>query len=122
VLSDEEKAKGFIRPVRDSYIHVGVKPKYPLRDLTAEEQERHAVWNYVKYEKYLDDDLPVVGRFWTQPQLNLGCQTATKMTTSIAETYARDPKFYGSTYCVHCQKHLPVNEFIWEGTNEVLGS
>lgn len=34
VLSDNERKKGFVRPVRDSYIHVGVKPKHPLRDLT----------------------------------------------------------------------------------------
>jgi hypothetical protein len=73
VLSDEEKAKGFIRPVRRTYIH---------RE----------------------------------------CGTTTTMSLSIAETYARDPKFYGATYCVCCQKHLPVEEFDWDGTNEKVGS
>lgn len=73
VLSDEEKAKGFIRPVRDSYVHKT-------------------------------------------------CGTLTKMHQSIAETYARDPKFYGATFCVGCGTHLPVSEFVWDGTNEDVGS
>lgn len=65
VLSDEERAKGFIRPVRRTYFHVK-------------------------------------------------CGTATTMAQAIAETYARNPKFYGATYCVFCQKHLSVDEFTWE--------
>lgn len=73
VLSDEEKAKGFVRPVNQSYIHDT-------------------------------------------------CGTETKMGLSIAETYARNPKFYGSTYCCRCRKHLPVSEFKWKGTNSVVGS
>lgn len=73
VLSDEEKAKGYVRPVRDSYIHDA-------------------------------------------------CGGLTKMHPSIAETYARDPNFYGYTYCVHCLKHLPVSEFKWDGTKLTVGS
>lgn len=73
ILSDEERAKGFIRPVRESYLHKA-------------------------------------------------CGTVTKMGLAIAETYARDPKFYGATYCCHCQKHLSVDEFVWEGTDETVGS
>ncbi len=73
VLSKEERAKGFVRPVRHSYVHKT-------------------------------------------------CNTITTMSQGIAETYARDPKFYGGTYCVHCQMHRPVGEFKWEGTEEVLGS
>lgn len=46
VLSDEERAAGFVRPVRDTYRH-------------------------------------------------LVCGTTTTMARSIAETYARDPHFYG---------------------------
>lgn len=72
VLSDEEKAKGFVRPVRQTYIHDT-------------------------------------------------CGTATKMHISIAETYARDPNFYGATYCMGCGTHLPVSEFKWED-GEILGS
>jgi hypothetical protein len=73
VLSDEERSKGFVRPVRQSYIH------------------------------------------------NV-CGSETKMGLAIAETYARDPHFYGYTYCCMCMKHLPVGEFKWSGTNEIVGS
>ena len=49
------------------------------------------------------------------------CGTPTTMSRSIAETYAKDPKFYGSTYCCYCRMHLVVSEFKWEdGT--VVGS
>lgn len=64
VLPEEERAKGFVRPLRDAY--------------------RHKV-----------------------------CSTITTMNRHIAETYAREPKFYGSTYCIKCQKHRPVGEFTW---------
>ena len=76
VLSDEELAKGFVRPVRTTYTH-------------------------------------------------LVCGTETTMNRTIAETYARDPKFYGATYCVHCGMHKPVGEngeFVWTGTNEKVGT
>lgn len=73
VLPPEEIAKGFVRPVRDSYVHKT-------------------------------------------------CGVLTRMPQAIAETYARNPKFYGSTYCCGCRKHLPVSEFLWDKTNEVVGS
>lgn len=76
VLSEEERAKGFVRPYRDSYVH-------------------------------------------------LACGTVTVMGQALSETYARDPHFYGATYCVHCRKHLPVGpngEFVWSGTNEKVGA
>lgn len=41
------------------------------------------------------------------------CGSLTTMSSEIAETYARDPHFYGSTYCVGCRMHLPVGEFWW---------
>lgn len=75
VLSDEEREKGFVRPVRTSYVH-------------------------------------------------LKCGVVTTMSRAIAETYARDPKFYGSTYCVHCRNHRPVGpdgEFVWDGTDIKVG-
>jgi hypothetical protein len=124
VLSAEERAKGFIRPVRRSYIHRGKLPPSNLRDLTDEEKERQSAYNYVKYEEYGEDKAPAVGRYWTQAQLDSvkGCDGLTTMSAPIAETYARDPKFYGATFCAHCGKHLPVDEFVWEGTNEQLGS
>lgn len=73
ILSNEEIAKGFIRPVRLRYIH-------------------------------------------------LTCGAETTMSQKIAETYARKPTFYGSTYCIRCKKHLPVADFKWSNTDEEVGS
>jgi hypothetical protein len=73
VLSAEERAKGFVRPVRRSYVH----------------------------EK---------------------CGADTTMGLALAETYAREPKFYGATYCCGCSAHFPVREFVWGGTTEKVGS
>jgi hypothetical protein len=67
VLSDDERARGFVRPVRESYVH---------------------------------DE----------------CGGVTTMKRAIAETYAREPMFYGATYCTVCRKHRPVGpegEFRW---------
>ncbi len=126
VLSEEERAKGFVRPLRHAYRHVGPPgPKYPLRDLTDEEQARHAEQGYVKYEKYPDSELPVVGCFWTQERLDKAgkeCGCVTIMAPEIAETYARSPQFYGATYCMKCQMHLPVSEFVWEPDGAAVGS
>ena len=78
VLSEEERAKGFVRPVRQKYVHRACSS---------------------------GKDYPV-----------------TKMGRELAETWARNPKFYGGTYCVHCRMHRPVAEFVWRDTDEVLGS
>lgn len=126
VLSEEERAKGFVRPLRRSYRHVGPPgPKYPLRDLTGEEKERWAGTGYVKYEAYPESAAPALGELWTQERLDKvakGCGTVTIMAPAIAETYARDPKFYGATYCMGCQMHLPVAEFVWDDDGSVVGS
>lgn len=45
------------------------------------------------------------------------CGSVTTMGGAIAETYARNPKFYGATYCCHCRMHLPVSEFRWVETD-----
>lgn len=80
VLSPEDRAKGFIRPLRSSYIHMG--PKDGPR----------------------------------------ACETMTTMNSqAIVETYARDPKFYGSTWCCQCRRHISVSEFRWLD-GEVVGS
>lgn len=89
VLAEEERAKGFVRPVRRNYIHTGTNPKM------------HG---------------PVLIKADTD-----GCGALTKQSRDIAETYARDPTFYSSTYCISCRKHFPVSQFRWEdGT--VVGS
>lgn len=76
VLSEEERAKGLVRPVRRSYLH----------------------------QK---------------------CGTVTTMGQSLAETYARDPRFYSGTFCCGCGAHFPVGpdgEFVWADTNEKVGT
>jgi len=90
VLSEDERKRGFVRPVRRAYVH----------------------W-------YMADGSPVPREPWVS-RIE-GCGTQTRMAQDIAETYARDPKFYGSTYCVRCGQHLPVSEFIWED-GSVVGS
>ncbi len=125
VLSAEERAQGFVRPVRLEYVHVGIRPKYPTRPLTDAERETYKGSNYVAYEKYPESESPLVGRMWTQKQLDSGCNDKTRMNRAIAETYARDPKFYGGTYCSHCGTHFRVGEhgeFVWLGTDERVGT
>ena len=122
VLSEEERSKGFIRPFRDSYRHVGKRPKFPLRELTDEEKE-HFGSEYTMFEVYPAEMAPKTGRYWTQKQLEqTGCGTVTKMGRELSETYAVNPKFYGSTYCVGCKMHRPVDEFVWDADNQVVGS
>jgi hypothetical protein len=69
VLSEEERAKGFKRPLFRAYIH-------------------------------------------HDPE----CGAVTTMGVALCETYAREPSFYGATYCCRCQMHRPVGrhgEFTW---------
>lgn len=73
VLTKMERAKGFVRPLRNSYVHKT-------------------------------------------------CGVVTKMAASLAETYARDPKFYDGTFCVKCKDHFPISEFLWDKTQETVGS
>lgn len=114
VLSGDELAKGFVRPFRDVYRHVGDLPKHPLRDLDEQQQVLTEGLGYVKYEEYPDSERPSIGRYWTQADLDKkACNTTTTMGRELSATYARNPHFYGSTYCVHCSKHLPVREFVW---------
>jgi hypothetical protein len=47
------------------------------------------------------------------------------MPKQIAETYAANPSYYGSTFCCGCGKYLPVGrdgEFVWDGTNDRVGT
>lgn len=50
------------------------------------------------------------------------CGTLTTMPQAIAETYARQPGHYGSTFCVRCRAYLPVGpdgEFVWDDGSKV---
>jgi hypothetical protein len=119
-------SKGFVRPVRHSYLHVGPPgPRHPIRDLTEAEAAQYASVGYVKYEEYPESERPSLGRYWTQVELDRidkGCGAKTKMSDKLAETYARNPRFYSGTYCVGCQEHFPVGrngEFVWEDGSRV---
>jgi hypothetical protein len=94
VLSDEERAKGFVRPLRKTYVHHFMKDGSPVPLVL------------------LNEHLPLMG----------GCGAETTMATAIAETYAVNPSYYSATYCTGCRTHLPVNEFHWDGSSEVVGS
>jgi len=126
ILSEEELAKGFVRPVRKTYKHVGIRPKHGTRELNEDEEDKKK-FGYILYEKYPEEMSPKVGRYWTKEQLDSGCDVVTTMSLPLAETWARDPEYYGATFCCGCNKHLPVGEFVWVDANgstteERLGS
>lgn len=73
VLSAEERAKGFVEPVRYSYIHSM-------------------------------------------------CGMKTTMGPTIAETFARDPNFYGGTFCSFCKTHFALEQFKWSDTEITVGT
>lgn len=50
------------------------------------------------------------------------CGSVTTMGRALSETYARQPDFYGATYCVACSKHRPVSEFVWIEDGKRVGS
>lgn len=93
VLSEDERAKGFVRPLRRSYIHVGPRG----HEIDPTDPSRHG-------------------------RTGRGCGCETRMGLPLCETYARDPQFYGATYCVGCQMHLPVAEFVWAEDGQVIGT
>jgi hypothetical protein len=105
-----------------SYLHVGVRPEFPTRNLTAEEIEHCSGENYVAFEPYPPERAPATGRYWTAAQLKSGCGSRTTMGRALSETYARDPGFYGATFCCRCGAHFPVGangEFVWEDGTRV---
>jgi len=143
VLSEEERAKGFVRPVRTAYRHVGKEvEKGEVISLEEALKERGdtAKEIYTKekgfaaYLKYPESESPSVGKFIKKDELDAinsgkerfgGCGTVTTMGLALSETYARSPSFYGATFCCGCGTHLPVGEngeFVWEGTNEKVGT
>jgi hypothetical protein len=126
VLSEEERAKGFVRPLRRTYRHIG-------RSVCGEIQASGKLGGIVRV---CTESLEHGGDHWNQFQelaqpdaarastehLIGGCNSTTTMGISIAETYARDPGFYGGTFCATCRTHFPLVEFVWEGTTEQVGS
>ena len=63
---------------------------------------------------------------WVRPYrekyVHTQCGVVTRMSVPIAETYAKNPNFYGETFCVSCKVYRPVLEFKWDGTEELVGS
>ena len=53
---------------------------------------------------------------------HLTCGSITSMGEKLSATYARNPKFYGATYCVECCAHFPVSEFVWTKDGLTVGS
>lgn len=128
VLSDEERAKGFVRPVRKSYLHVGRKYDGPLEMIDPRVINDKT---YVAIAPVYSNGKRIGGAYLMEHEVQQfmatggyvgGCHTITTMATPIAETYARNPSFYGATYCCHCMRHVSVGECHWEGTNEKVGS
>jgi hypothetical protein len=111
-----EKRTAFVRPVRDSYRHVGCRPSGTTRELTDQERVDFASEGYVAFEAYGPERAPVLGRYWTPKQLASGCGTVTTMGRALAETYAAQPTFYGRTFCTRCGDYFDVGvkgEFVW---------
>ena len=128
VLWPEGRTKGFVRPVRNKYTHKGQRLRGTVRPLTDEEKETYGQYGYVGFVSAPASESPIIGTYLTQEMLGKfdgeyiqGCGVSTKMRSELAETYARDPKFYGATFCVGCNRHLPVDEFEWED-GETVGS
>ncbi len=89
--------------------------------LSEEERKR----GFVRFEPYPESASSVIGRFWTQEQLDgveHGCGAVTTMGQALCETYARDPSYYDSTFCIGCHTLLPVNEFRWVEDGAVVGT
>lgn len=129
ILSEEERAKGFVRPVRTSYRHTGrsVCGKIQssnklggiLRVCTDEPEHGGDHWN-----QFQELTQPEAARA-SREHLVGGCGTTTTMGQALSETYARDPKFYGATFCCNCGAHLPVGEngeFNWTVDGTPVGS
>lgn len=135
VLSEEERAKGFIRPYRDAYIHVGKKvdtsKMIPVDEYWGDDYKEYdevrrkkfkEEYGYMYFIPNENKDSAVVGTYITEKDLKKGCGALTTMGRALSETYARNPKFYGATFCTGCNTHLPVAEFVWDADGEVLGS
>ena len=137
ILSKEEREKGFIRPVRNSYKHLGRFYEYweemTMLDEVREESGKKYVAKVPVVKRGGDKGLGVItgSSLLTQKEVDnikatkgyrSMCGATTIMAKDIAETYARDPHFYGSTWCMSCRDHINVGEFVWDGTDEKVGS
>jgi len=133
VLTEEELAKGFVRPVRTTYVHKGRHYDKGIRMLDEPYVSDHNGKTYVAIATVLvnEDGSYKGGTYLTEEEVIQyrktygyvgGCGVETRMNRTIAETYAANPNFYGATFCVGCSKHLPVGEFVWIDDGQIVGS
>ncbi len=67
-----------------------------------------------QYENYPCDVKPAFVAPIRDEYYHPKCGTRTIMRGGcLYNTYATNPSYYGSTFCVGCQVHLPVAEFVW---------
>lgn len=118
VLCPDERAKGFVRPYRDAYEHVGRRREHSFSTFQEDGSDVQACRICKRTEAEIAHDPALVSCGSREG----GCGTVTTMGRALSETYARDPKFYSATFCVICNKHLPVAEFVWTADGEVVGS
>ena len=50
------------------------------------------------------------------------CGRLTHVQPSTAEIFAAHPDFYKTTFCYACASYFPATDFVWEGTNEPVGT
>lgn len=130
VLCPDERAKGFVRPYRDAYKHVGHLIARCQITQTGEDHERprQCIRRTGHEDNHEFTELMLVNgpiQFILLGPLSPregGCGTVTTMGRALSETYARDPSFYGATFCVTCNRHLPVAEFVWTADGLPVGS
>lgn len=125
VLCDAERAKGFVRPYRDAYEHVGRKVERCEATRTDGDYENPRQCNrrfQHEGDHQFDALMLLSGPIHFLPLREGGCGSVTTMGRALSETYARDPKFYGATFCCSCNRHLPVAEFVWTNDREQVGS
>jgi hypothetical protein len=48
------------------------------------------------------------------------CQSITEMPAPAAETFARNPSFYGAVDCKKCFGSFDVDEFLWVQDGKVI--
>lgn len=127
ILCPDERKKGFVRPYRDAYEHVGRSICGKIVDVgvtvlggcrVCDEPHGHEgecgdVFRTVAQ----DEQVKLLARHRIG-----GCGATTSMGQALSETYARQPSFYGATFCVGCNRHLPVAEFVWTADGQQVGS
>lgn len=93
---------------------------------SAVREKQHAEGNTGQYSSYIvlceEERQKGFVRPYRDTYQHSKCRTETHMGRALSETYARDPVFYGSTFCAWCGAHFPVGEFTWAADGQVVGS